>query len=48
MAEDSIAKMASTLSRVRNCPTDIDVRSDALYGAWLCALCLGDGGVALH
>nr|CAD60257.1 putative maleylacetate reductase [Aquamicrobium lusatiense] len=48
MAEDGIAKMTAALSRVRAAPADLDARSDALYGAWLCAVCLGSGGVALH
>ncbi|GFE66171.1 maleylacetate reductase [Litoreibacter roseus] len=48
MAEDGIAKMTSALARVQEAPADIDARSDALYGAWLCAVCLGSGGVALH
>ncbi len=48
MAEDGIAKMCAALARVTKTPQDIDARSDALYGAWLCAVCLGSGGVALH
>ena len=48
MAEDGIAKMVDALNRVQAAPQDIGVRSDALYGAWLCAVCLGAGGIALH
>lgn len=48
MAEDGIAKMTAALDKVTATPDDIDARSDALYGAWLCAVCLGSGGVALH
>lgn len=48
MAEDGIAKMTAALARVQAAPKDIAARSDALYGAWLCAVCLGSGGVALH
>ncbi len=48
MAEDGIAKLVAALERVRAAPQDPDARSDALYGAWLCAVCLGSGGVALH
>ena len=48
MAEDGIAKMVSALAQVRETPDDEEARSDALYGAWLCAVCLGSGGVALH
>jgi maleylacetate reductase len=48
MAEEGITKMAAALAKVSAAPKDIKVRSDALYGAWLCATCLGSGGVALH
>ncbi|WP_299775085.1 maleylacetate reductase [uncultured Tateyamaria sp.] len=48
MAEDGIAKMVAALGRVQAAPQDGDARTDALYGAWLCAICLGSGGVALH
>lgn len=48
MAEDGIAKMTAALAKVTSAPQDIDARSDALYGAWLCSVCLGSGGVALH
>ncbi|SLN71152.1 Maleylacetate reductase [Roseivivax jejudonensis] len=48
MAEDGIAKLTEALERVRDTPQDTGARSDALYGAWLCAVCLGSGGVALH
>lgn len=48
MAEDGVAKMGAALAAIRDAPEDVGVRSDALYGAWLCAICLGSGGVALH
>lgn len=48
MAEDGIAKLTAALARVVEAPDDRTARSDALYGAWLCAVCLGSGGVALH
>lgn len=48
LAEDGIAKMTAALSQVTASPHDTTARSDALYGAWLCAVCLGSGGVALH
>ena len=35
MAEEGIRALASALPRVMENPTDIDARSDALYGAWL-------------
>ncbi|MBR0756761.1 maleylacetate reductase [Bradyrhizobium jicamae] len=48
MAEEAIAKLASALPEVMARPCDVDVRSDALYGAWLCGVCLGTVGMALH
>ena len=48
MAEDGIAKMVRALRQLKNDPQNIDMRSDALFGAWLCAVTLGSGGVALH
>jgi maleylacetate reductase len=48
MAEEAIAKLASSLPEVIARPRDLDARSDALYGAWLCAVCLGTVGMALH
>ena len=47
-AEQGIAALATSLPIIAKQPTNRDARSDALYGAWLCALCLGSGGVALH
>jgi len=48
MAEEAIAKLASSLPEVIARPRDLEARSDALYGAWLCAVCLGTVGMALH
>ncbi len=48
MAEEAIAKLASALPEVAARPRDIGARSDALYGAWLCGVCLGTVGMALH
>jgi maleylacetate reductase len=48
MAEEAIAKLASALPEVVARPRDIAARSDALYGAWLCGVCLGTVGMALH
>lgn len=47
-AAQGIAKMTSAFGQITLAPTDIDARSDALFGAWLCGICLGTGGVALH
>lgn len=48
MAEDGITKMTSALKLLPEKPDDRTARHDALYGAWLCAVCLGSGGIALH
>jgi len=48
MAEAGIAALASALPAIRARAEDIGARSDALYGAWLCASVLGNVGMALH
>ncbi len=48
MAEEGIRALARSLPRIAREPSDRDGRADALYGAWLCGMCLGSAGVALH
>lgn len=48
MAEEGVARLVSALPTVLAAPADAAARSDALMGAWLCAVCLGSGGIALH
>lgn len=48
MAEEAIRAMARALPTVVSNPQDHEARSDALYGAWLCGMCLGSVGMALH
>ena len=48
IAQEGIAALYRSLPLVAKHPGDPDARAVALYGAWLCALCLGQGGVALH
>lgn len=48
MAEEGIAALARALPAIRRDPEDIEARSDALYGAWLCGSVLGGVGMALH
>jgi len=48
MAEEAIARLATSLPQIMAHPDDIGARSDALYGAWLCGVCLGTVGMALH
>ena len=48
MAEEGVRAFAKALPTIVRQPHDIDARSDALYGAWLCGACLGSVGMALH
>ena len=48
MAEEGIASMARALPAIRANPRDLEARSQALYGAWLCGTVLGSVGMALH
>ena len=48
MAQDGIAALARSLPTIKAKPSDIEARSRALYGAWLCGTVLGNVGMALH
>ncbi|SEH26558.1 maleylacetate reductase [Rhizobium sp. NFR12] len=48
MAEQGISAIARALPIIARRPDDPDARADALYGAWLCGVCLGSVGMALH
>jgi alcohol dehydrogenase class IV len=48
MAEEAIHALARALPAIVANPRDAEARSDALYGAWLCGVCLGTVGMALH
>jgi len=48
MAEEGITALARSLPAVVRQPGDLDARADAQYGAWLCGVCLGTVGMALH
>lgn len=48
MAEEGIRALARALPGIRARPEDLDARADALYGAWLCGIVLGNVGMALH
>jgi len=48
MAEQAIAKMGRALPAIVANPQDREARAEALYGAWLCGICLGSVGMALH
>ncbi|PZR85923.1 MAG: maleylacetate reductase [Stutzerimonas stutzeri] len=48
MAQDGIRTLSSALPILVHEPANIEARSNALYGAWLCGCCLGAVGMALH
>lgn len=48
MAEEGIRALARSLPIIIAEKTNAEARSDALYGAWLCATCLGLVGMSVH
>jgi len=48
LAEQGIAAFAQALPAIARTPDDREARAKALYGAWLCGVCLGSVGMALH
>jgi len=48
MAEEGVRALAGALPRVVADGTDVDARSDAQYGAWLCGAVLGATTMSLH
>jgi maleylacetate reductase len=48
MAEDGIRSLGLALPAIKANPNDIEARGQALYGAWLCGVVLGNVGMALH
>jgi maleylacetate reductase len=48
MAEAALVAFIDALPRIQSQPNDLDARTAALYGAWLCGSCLGAVGMALH
>lgn len=48
LALQAIGSLAGALPRIAKDADDRDARFDALYGAWLCGVCLGSVGMALH
>lgn len=48
MAGEGIRALGRSLPRIVEAPQDRPARADALYGAWLCGMCLGAVGMALH
>jgi alcohol dehydrogenase class IV len=48
LALEAIRALAESLPIIVQSPTDLTARSAAQYGAFLCGLCLGSVGMALH
>ncbi len=48
LAAEGVRALARALPRVVDAPSDVDARTDALYGAWLCGTCLATSEMALH
>ena len=48
MAQEGIAALGRALPAIVKDPRGIEARGDALYGAWLCGIVLGNVGMALH
>lgn len=48
MAEESIRALGASLPAVVADRSDMEARSQALYGAWLAGACLGSVGMAIH
>src|SRR5215469_4045899 len=48
LAENGIGALARGLPRIAADPHEREARASALYGAWLCGICLGTVGMALH
>jgi len=48
MAEEGIRALAASLPAITDDPSNIDARSEALYGAWLAGYALGSTTMGLH
>jgi maleylacetate reductase len=48
LALEAIGALARALPQIAAAPQDRAARSEALYGAWLCGVCLGSVGMSLH
>lgn len=47
-AENGVRSLANALPEIVRDPESDAARYQALYGAWMCGVCLGSSGVALH
>lgn len=48
MAKEGIRALSRALPAIVESPHDLEARSKALYGAWLCGVCLGSTTMSLH
>jgi alcohol dehydrogenase class IV len=48
MAEEGLRAFAAALPEIAAAPRDLDARTVAQYGAWLCGMCLAATSMALH
>ena len=48
MAVEGVRALKNALPAIVQTPLNMDVRSEALYGSWLCGTVLGSVGMALH
>jgi alcohol dehydrogenase class IV len=48
IAEEAIQALVASLAQVTKNPAGRDQRARALYGSWLCGVCLNSAGMALH
>ena len=48
MAKEGLAAIYRALPAIKKEASNIEARTDALYGAWLCGTVLGNVGMALH
>ncbi|OBT41575.1 hypothetical protein VE00_09163 [Pseudogymnoascus sp. WSF 3629] len=48
LALEGIKALAESLPIIAKLPSDVAARTTAQYGAWLCGMCLGSVGMALH
>lgn len=48
LAEEGIEALVGSLKRIVRNPKDVEARSDALYGSWLCGRSLASATMALH
>ncbi|WP_082535875.1 maleylacetate reductase [Methylibium sp. Root1272] len=48
MAEEAVRSLAQAVPRLMRTPRDLEARSQALYGAWLSGVVLGNSSMGLH